>query len=309
MKRDIRFLVTKCCNYGCYFCHREGMEKISNCKELTVEDYVWLFENYKELTNWEGVTLSGGEPMMYHDVDRLIKELYEKGAEITIVTNGSLLCESKHLSMLRYVKRINVSIHTMDEENYEKITRRKNVFKTVLDNLRLIRSLYNNLEIRLNVTPCKSNGWTIEQLKAIIEFAKTIKASIKCTELFPNTDMHNCIYIEELKEQLKELKYFEVPNDDRTEAFRNENEESIYLAQCTCSKAIKTSSPINFCRETHDLYVHPNATIPLCRLGNEEIDIWEEIEERNAEILKKKMDISMRRVSKEKCNRYLKQIY
>lgn len=309
MKRDIRFLVTSFCNYGCYFCHNEGMVRKNYKDNLTVEDYVWLYENYRDLTNWNGVTLSGGEPLMYQNIDTLVKELYEKGAQITIVTNGSLLSENEHLTMLKYVKRINVSIHTMEENMYELITRRKNVFRTVMNNLRLIRSLYSDLEIRLNVTPCKANGWSIGQLKMLIEFAQTIKATIKCTELFPNTDIENCISIEELKKQLETLRYAEVPTEDRTQAFENENEERVFLTQCTCAKAVNMPIPINYCRETHDLYVNPNATIPLCRIGNEKIDIWEEIEERNSVILKKKMEIAMRRVSKEQCNRYLKQIY
>ena len=307
MKRDIRFLVTNCCNFGCYFCHNEGISRSFFRHNLTINQYVLLYNTYKNLEQWNGVTLSGGEPLMYHQIDELVERLYNEGAKITIVTNGSLLGE--HLLMLRYVKRINVSIHTMDEKIYENITNRKKVFQIVLENLRIVRGLYPNLEIRLNVTPCKSNGWSIEQLRNLISFAEEIGATIKCTELFPNTDTSNCISIEELESQLSSLQYVKVPHDDRTMMYKNGNNHSVFLTQCTCSKAMTTDSPVEYCRQTHDLYVNNDATIPVCRLGKEKMDIWEEVEECNIEFLSKKMELAIRRVSKDQCCRYLKSIY
>ena len=40
MKKDIRFLVTNSCNYGCYFCHAEGVSGTLGKNELTVENYL-----------------------------------------------------------------------------------------------------------------------------------------------------------------------------------------------------------------------------------------------------------------------------
>lgn len=307
MKRDIRFLITNSCNYGCYFCHNEGITRNFVRHDLTVDDYVLLFDTYKNLEQWSGVTLSGGEPLIYSQIDALVEKLYFNGAKITIVTNGSLLAE--HLLMLKYVERINVSIHTMDECTYEAITNRKRVFQKVLENLRVVRGLYPNLEIRLNATPCKANNWSIEQLKNLISFAKEIDATVKCTELFPNTDMSNCITIAELENQLNQLGYLYTPSDNRTMQYNNAKYPCVFLTQCTCSKAVTTNSPIEYCRRTHDLYINHDGTIPLCRLGKESMELWEEVQERNIDIISKKMEIAMRRVSREKCNRYLKGIY
>ncbi len=308
MKRDIRFLVTNSCNYGCYFCHNEGIVNSLVRHDLTVDDYVWLFNTYKELEQWNEVTLSGGEPLIYFQIDALVEKLYLAGAKITIVTNGSLL--SEHLLMLKYVERINVSIHTMNEEIYETITNRKRVFKKVIENLKIVRGLYPNLKIRLNVTPCKSNNWNTEQLKALISFAREIDATVKCTELFPNTDLSNCITIGELENQLKQLGYFYTENTTRTMQYNNTmGYPCVFLTQCTCSKAITMSSPVDYCRSTHDLYINHDGTVPLCRLSKESMELWEEVKERNTDIISKKMEIAMRRVSGEKCNRYLRGIY
>lgn len=225
MKKDIRFLLTNSCNYACYFCHNEGVEVKKTRNELSVEQYVTLFKIYSEIEEWNGVTLSGGEPLLYQHIDTLCQRLYKEGAKIIIVTNGSLL--SKHLPMLKYVDRINVSIHTLTDSVYEKITRRKNMLSHVKETLKMVRNLYPNLKIRLNVTPCKSNGWSIEELNRILSFSKELNSSLKMIELFPKSNS-NCISINNLREQLSEIGYIFVDTEDRTELFVKDG-HNVYL--------------------------------------------------------------------------------
>ena len=75
------------------------------------------------------------------------------------------------------------------------------------------------------------------------------------------------------------------------------------------SKAILFDNPVSYCRANHDLYVNYNATFPLCRLGKESIDFWEEIEERNLDVLEMKMRLAKLRVSKEACQQHLRCVY
>lgn len=306
MKNDIRFLVTNTCNYNCYFCHSEGVGCAFRKHELSVVDYVTLFKIYTDIEKYNGVTLSGGEPLLYRCVDTLVEKLYEEGAKITVVTNGSLL--HLHLPIVKYIERINVSIHTMNQEMYGKIIGREpEKLWLVKNNLQTARALYPNLGIRLNVTPCKQNNWNIEELKDLIFFAKTINASIKCTELFPN-NQNDCIKMETLRKQLNELGYVYIPTKERTECYEKEG-HYVFLTQCTCSKAILSNSPIVYCRENHDLYVNHDATFPLCRLSQEYIDFWEEIQENNLDVLRLKMRLAKRKVSSELCNKHLRCIY
>ena len=124
MKRDIRFLVTQSCDFNCFFCHHEGIS-ISTMEELSVEDYIILYELYSDIENWNGVTISGGEPLLYRRIDELCRALYNKGAKITLVTNGHYLLDK--IDVLKYVNQINVSIHSLDEDIYSKVTGRKNI--------------------------------------------------------------------------------------------------------------------------------------------------------------------------------------
>ncbi len=306
MKNDIRFLVTNACNYDCYFCHMEGVNSVTRKHRLLIEDYIILFKLYSSMEKWNGVTISGGEPLLFRNIDILLKRLFEEKANITLVTNGSLL--HLHLKSMKYVKRVNVSIHTMNQDMYSQIVNREaEKLSVVKENLKHIRNLYPELEIRLNVTPCKNQSWDKEELVNLITFATTINASIKCTELFPN-NQEDCISVETLKEELQMLGFTYIKTNQRTELFKRENTQ-VFLTQCTCAKAILQNDPILYCRANHDLYVNYNATFPLCRLGNENIDFWEEIKERNLDVLEMKMKLAKRRVSREVCQQHLRCIY
>ena len=305
MKKDIRFLLTNSCNYDCYFCHNEGVEAKRTRNELSVEHYVTLFKVYSKMEEWNGVTLSGGEPLLYRYIDTLCQRLHEEGAKITIVTNGSLL--SNHLPMLKYVDRINVSIHTLTDSVYEHITGRKNMLSHVKETLKLVRSLYPNLQVRLNVKPCKSNGWSMEELNMILSFSKQLNSSVKMTELFPKSDP-NCISINSLREQLSENGYIFVETEDRTELFVKDG-HNVYLTQCTCSKACETENAVAYCRATHDLYVNHNGKFLLCRLGSEAMDFWDEIDSNDLENLKAKIKVAKLRVSKQCCYGHLKEYH
>lgn len=306
MKNDIRFLVTNACNYNCYFCHNEGISSSIRQHQLTSEDYVTLYKLHSRIEDWKGVTISGGEPFLFRDIDALIRKLFELGADITVVTNGSLI--SSHFPSMKYVKKINVSIHTTDERIYGNITNsERGKLYIVKENLKTLRELYPEIEIRLNVTPCKSQNWGLMELQNLILFANQIDASIKCIELFPN-NVEDCVKIDTLRKQLKELSYVEIPSLLRTEQFKNENSQ-VFITQCTCSKAVCLKNPVKYCRDNHDLYVNCNATFPLCRLSTESIDFWEDLRENNLEILEMKMKIAKRRVSKEKCEQYLRSVY
>lgn len=60
-------IITQSCNYQCYFCHREGIERESKCI-LNSSDYEYLFEACKEEFGWNEVSITGGEPLMNKEV-------------------------------------------------------------------------------------------------------------------------------------------------------------------------------------------------------------------------------------------------
>ena len=75
MNKELRLIITRACNYDCYFCHGEGVSK--DCKSLlNSEDYEFLVKSCNQLFGWNTVTLTGGEPFVRKDCRDIIYKLY-----------------------------------------------------------------------------------------------------------------------------------------------------------------------------------------------------------------------------------------
>lgn len=302
-KNDIRFLLTGDCNYKCYFCHHEGVQEKSG-NLLISDDYSKLYKIYSKYYNFNGVTLSGGEPLVREDVIEIAKKLYQDGAKITLVTNGYLL--DKKIEICKYINRINLSIHTVNSNNYEKIVCVKNTYNKVMDNIKLVRKLYPNMQIRLNATLVKGVNWSSRELEELIEFSKKINSSIKFTELFPSKD-ENCVGEEDVIKELLKYGYARIENDNRSKVYKNKNHK-IYLTRCVCETAKLTSSPIKYCIECSDLYVNHDGTFIPCRLKKQKINIIDELKNNDTNALLNKILLAKRKIKQEECNECLKAI-
>ena len=117
--RDLRISVTDRCNFRCTYCMP---------KEVFGHDYRFL--DRKELLDFEeltrvaraavslGVTklrLTGGEPLIRRDVERLIAMLSELDAEVTLTTNASLLPRKAQALKDAGLDRITVSLDALDD--------------------------------------------------------------------------------------------------------------------------------------------------------------------------------------------------
>jgi len=120
--RDLRISVTDRCNFRCTYCMP---------KEVFGHDYRFL--DRKELLDFEEITrvaraavslgvqklrLTGGEPLIRRDVERLIAMLSELDAEVTLTTNASLLPRKAQALKDAGLDRITVSLDSMDDATF-----------------------------------------------------------------------------------------------------------------------------------------------------------------------------------------------
>jgi len=292
-KRELRLVVTELCNYNCVFCHKEGMKKYETTK-LTAEDYGFLFERCKKEYGWDEITLTGGEPFARDDIDEIIKKLYELGAKITVVTNGELL--NRHVESLKYVDRINLSIHTLNKEKYDKIIQKKDKLSEVLKNISAIRGIYPYLNIRLNAVIVKEQNDTKEDILEYILFAKRIKASIKFVELFGNEEEKVEMY--DVSKQLVELgfKYKDICNVSKLEL--TDGETVVILSRIFCANAMLQIDPEEYCNKYNDLFITPEGNINICRNSKEDISIYNEIKNKQELELTNKINIALTNIGK-----------
>jgi cyclic pyranopterin phosphate synthase len=116
---SLRISLTQRCNFGCFFCHREGEHDPG--AEMTAREV----ETIVEVASGFGirkVKLTGGEPMLRGDLAEIVGRIRPHLDEVSMTTNASLLsekaCELKEAGL----DRVNVSLHTLDPASFKRIT-------------------------------------------------------------------------------------------------------------------------------------------------------------------------------------------
>ncbi|MEO1199377.1 MAG: GTP 3',8-cyclase MoaA [Pseudomonadota bacterium] len=123
----LRVSVTDRCDFRCVYCMSENMTFLPKKDILSLEELDRLCSAFIA-KGVRKLRLTGGEPLVRRNIMSLIRELsrhLETGAleELTITTNGSQLERFAHELVDCGVKRINVSLDTLDPDKFKEITR------------------------------------------------------------------------------------------------------------------------------------------------------------------------------------------
>jgi cyclic pyranopterin phosphate synthase len=122
----LRVSVTDRCDFRCVYCMAEDMEFLPKSDLLTLEELERVCAAFIR----QGVTklrLTGGEPLVRRDMMGLVQRLGARLGhgleELTLTTNGSQLARFADSLRSAGVKRINVSLDTLEPEKFARITR------------------------------------------------------------------------------------------------------------------------------------------------------------------------------------------
>lgn len=278
--KDLRLVLTKDCNYNCTFCHHEGVNH-EIYKTLTNQDYMFLYDVVNKQQKIDEVTLTGGEPLMYSQIENLSKLLYDKWVKITLVTNGSLL--HKHPEIGKRIKRINLSLHTLDQEQYADTTQTKTKISHIIDNITLMRKLYPNLLIRLNATVVKWRNDNQKDIESMINLADKYGLSIKFVELYPHTDPAFLPLkdIEPILESLGFEKYQEKPR----QVIYGRWKRIIILTKISCGATGEEENIIP--PEESDIFISPDGLVSPYPSNESKLSLYSSLKEKNTHEIEK----------------------
>jgi cyclic pyranopterin phosphate synthase len=156
--REITYLrvsVTDRCDLRCVYCMAEEMTFLPKAELLTLEELERVSAAFIRL-GVRKIRLTGGEPLVRRDVMRLVRGLGARIGhgldELTVTTNGSQLTRFAEELAAAGVRRINVSLDTLDPAKFTAITRWGRIEKT-LDGIFAAKAA--GLAIKINAVALK----------------------------------------------------------------------------------------------------------------------------------------------------------
>ncbi len=176
----LRISLTERCNLRCSYCMPEnGVILKEKSKYMTSEEVIDIAKVFVNL----GVTkirLTGGEPLIKKNVDKIIIELSKLPIELSITTNAVNINQFIPILKKAKVKSINVSLDSLKEERFNKISKR-NYFQRVVSNIKLL--IKNNFNIKVNVVLIK--GMNDDEICDFINWTIQTKINIRFIEFMP----------------------------------------------------------------------------------------------------------------------------
>ena len=168
--RDLRISVTDRCNFRCSYCMPlDQYEWINKREILTFEEIARLAALFIQL-GVEKIRLTGGEPLVRQNLERLVGKLsaIEGLKDLCLTTNGALLADKVEALKQAGLRRINVSLDSLDPDKFREITKRGDLGK-VLDGLFAAKS--HGLEpIKLNAVI--ERGVNDDDVIPLVEFSR-----------------------------------------------------------------------------------------------------------------------------------------
>lgn len=176
----LRISLTERCNLRCFYCMpEEGVALREKQEFMSAEETLFIAKKFVQF-GVNKIRLTGGEPLIKKGFDFLIKELSQLPVEIGITTNAVIL--DKYIELLKAtgVRKLNISLDSLQEDRMNKISRR-DYFKRIMNNIEM--AIAEDFEVKINVVLIK--GVNDDEIVDFVEWTRTRKVSLRFIEFMP----------------------------------------------------------------------------------------------------------------------------
>lgn len=264
----LRISLTDRCNLRCFYCMpEEGIELIEKPDVMSLEEIIELAGVFKSL-GVDTIRLTGGEPLVRKNFGFLAEELSRLGVTLKITTNGILL--DKYLDLFQNIglKKINLSLDTLDKTKSVFITKR-DYFDRILNNLEM--ALEKDMEVKLNIVLIK--GVNDKEINDFIGLTKYKKLTVKFIEFMPfkgnKWDWDKGIGKQEILETVAEkfgnIKELKNPQHSTSSNYKVQGHEGSFAIVSTITNP--------FCDECNRIRLTADGKMKNCLFANSETDL------------------------------------
>jgi GTP 3',8-cyclase len=180
---SLRISVTDRCNIRCFYCMPNENVRFRPRHEILTFEEITRFVSVVSQMGVHRLRLTGGEPLVRSDLSRLVKMLAALPGvdDLALTTNGILLSEQAALLRSAGLERVNISLDTLSEEVFQKISRREGLDR-VLAGIAAAQ-LVGFKHIRLNAIAI--HGLTEEEIVPLARFARERGLELRFIEYMP----------------------------------------------------------------------------------------------------------------------------
>ena len=181
---NLRVSLTPACNLRCIYCHAEG--EVAPESSLSVAEIAAIMQVAHEF-EFRSVKFTGGEPLLRKDVLEVVQSVPD-GMESSMTTNGTLLADLAPGLKEAGLRRVNISLDSLDHETYKTITG-KDTLDAVLEGI--------DASLEAGLTPVKLNmvvlkGINEHEIDAFIRFVRGNRDLV--LQLIELMEMKGCSY-------------------------------------------------------------------------------------------------------------------
>ncbi|HEY8603516.1 GTP 3',8-cyclase MoaA [Tsuneonella suprasediminis] len=267
----LRLSVTDRCDLRCTYCMPEAMRFLPRRDLLTIDELYELAQGFIA-RGVNKIRITGGEPLVRRDAIDLIGRLGQKLGnglnELMVTTNGTQLAEHASALANAGVRRINVSLDTLDRGTYATLARRDRL-PDVLAGIAAAKAA--GLSIKINVVALK--GVNEDSLPNLIEWAHAEGHDVTLIEVMPLGDVDgdridHYLPLTEVRNALNKI-WNLVPSDYRTGG------PARYFDVHETGGRIGFITPLtdNFCNGCNRIRVTSTGQLYPCLGGRERVDL------------------------------------
>jgi cyclic pyranopterin phosphate synthase len=264
---NLRIAITQRCNLRCDYCHKEGEEKHAQdiAEQMSIDEIVRIAKIAVGL----GITrikLTGGEPLMRKDLCEIVKGIaaIPDVKDLSMTTNGTMLAFRAQELRACGLRRVNISLPTMNGETYNKLTEGR--VENALEGVEAAVAA-GFCPVKLNMVIL--NGVNVEAVPEMMDFARQTGTILQLIELDPINvdDAYYSIYHKFLDEHEEMLRQKAL----RIETRRFMHNRRIYHLPDVTVEVVHPTENREFCLHCTRLRVTSDGELKPCLMRNDNL--------------------------------------